>query len=156
MGVSNIAGWLSKWLSAYESSLDKTNQTWDVDEYPIQSDRNSIARFIGYTVQQYITKAKGGERRATKAYERILNDIPPTVERELEPFLAPHVTADHLRLPDVPHMYSLVPLAQNANTPIHNVESADGLVGAQYSQKDAYVKFIKSLSDAVLTNLDLK
>lgn len=156
MGVSNIAGWLSKWLAAYDSSLNKTQQTWDVEDYAIRTRTDETARFIGYTVQQYITKAKGGERRATKAYENILNDIPPTVEQELAPFLAAHVSVHDLRLPDVPHMYSLVPLAQNANSPIHDVGSGDGLVGAQYSQKEEYVKFIQRLSEAVLANLGLE
>jgi cellulose biosynthesis protein BcsQ len=156
MGIQNIAGWLSKWLEAYESAFAKCKQTWDVGEFDVRSDTGAMSRFIGYSVQQYITKAKEGKRRATKAFESIMKSIPPTVEEQLGSLVAPGVPHDKLRLPDVPHMYSLVPLAQNANAPIHGVESADGLVGAQYSQKEAYVSFIEDLSNAILANLGVE
>jgi cellulose biosynthesis protein BcsQ len=155
MGVTNIAGWLKKWLAAYVSAIEKCKQTWDIDEFPIRTDANAMARFVGYTVQQYIAKSKEGKRRATKAYERILAEIPPTVTTELGQFVAPHINPAALRLPDVPHMYSLVPLAQSANAPIDALESADGLVGTQYVQKGEYAKFIRTLSASILGNLDL-
>jgi cellulose biosynthesis protein BcsQ len=155
MGVTNISGWLKKWLSAYVSAVEKCKQTWEIDEYSIRTDSGSIARFVGYTVQQYIAKSKGGRRRATKAYERILQDIPPTVATELGRFVASHVKPTDLRLPDVPHMYSLVPLAQSANAPIDALEAADGLVGTQYVQRDEYAKFVKRLSASIRTNLGL-
>jgi hypothetical protein len=53
-------------------------------------------------------------------------------------------------------MYSLVPLAQLANSPIDNIGSSDGLVGSQYAQKEEYVVFIKKLSQALIDNLALK
>jgi len=124
MGVSNISGWLGKWLTAYADGIAKCKQTWEISDYPIRSDTGAIARFVGYTVQQYITKAKSGQRRPTKAFERILKDIPPAVATELGAFMAPHVGPGDLRLPDVPHMYSLVPLAQSANAPIDDVEGS--------------------------------
>ncbi len=155
MGVTNIAGWLKKWLEAYASAVAKCKQTWEIGEFPIRTDTTLIARFIGYTVQQYIAKSKGGKRRATKAYERILGEIPPTVTTELGQFVASHVSPTALRLPDVPHMYSLVPLAQSSNAPIDALESADGLVGTQYIQKAEYATFVKALSSSILTNLNL-
>lgn len=155
MGVTNISGWLKKWLTAYAGAVEKCQQTWEIDEFAIRTETSDIARFIGYTVQQYIAKSKGGKRRATKAYERIMEEIPLTVTTELGQFVAPHINPTDLRLPDVPHMYSLVPLAQSANAPIDALESADGLVGTQYIQKDEYGKFIKMLSESIVKNLEL-
>ena len=155
MGISNISGWLAKWLTAYQDAISKCKQTWEIAEYPIREDTDAIARFVGYTVQQYIAKSKGKLRRPTKAYEQILEEIPPTVTTELGKFVAQHVAPTDLRLPDVPHMYSLVPLAQSANAPIDALESKDGLVGTQYVQKDEYGSFVRKLSAAVLKNLDL-
>jgi hypothetical protein len=155
MGVTNISGWLKKWLDAYVNAIEKCKQTWEIDEFEMRTDVNSIARFIGYTVQQYITKSKGGKRRATRAFERIMEEIPPTVTTELGQFVAPYINPTDLRLPDVPYMYSLVPLAQSANAPIGALESADGLVGTQYIQKDEYSKFLKTLSESIVDNLDL-
>jgi cellulose biosynthesis protein BcsQ len=154
MGLTNIARWLTNWLAAYEDAIKKCRQGgWSVEEYPIHVDTLSLARFIGYTVQQYITKSIKGKRRATKAYEKILQQIPQTVVEHLSLFFPPHLSANAVQLPDVPHMYSLVPLAQNANSPIHKVGAADGLAGAQYEQQTEYVKFIKELSQSILNNL---
>ena len=101
-------------------------------------------------MQQYITKSIKGERRATKAYEKILRRIPGAISRELGPFVAPGVEAGKLHLGDVPNMFSLVPLAQSANAPIVELTASDGLVGAQYSQKDTYVTFIDTLAQNLL------
>lgn len=153
MGITNIAGWLEKWTDAYDNAILKVQESWETEDYSITTDTASICRFVGYTVQQYITKSKEGKRRPTKAFERILEAIPSTIDDSLSGFTAPHLSVDQLRLPDVPHMFSLVPLAQNRNVPIHLMESADGLVGTQYSQKEDYVKFIEGLSDAILLNV---
>jgi cellulose biosynthesis protein BcsQ len=154
MGISNIARWLREWLKSYEDSLSKCREKWAVEDYVLKSDTTAIARFIGYTVQQYITKSKGGRRRATQAYEQILARIPRAIDSELSDFVPKSNPALSLPLPDVPHMFSLVPLAQAANSPIHLTEAADGLTGAQYSQKLEYVTFIRALSQAVLHNLN--
>ena len=45
-------------------------------------------------------------------------------------------------------------VAQSAHAPIHEVQSSDGLVGAQYSQRDRYISFVEELSAALLRNLD--
>ena len=58
-----------------------------------------------------------------------------------------------LRLGDVPHMFSLVPLAQSAHTPIHGLTSKDGLSGGQYNQQAEYNTFISTLATSLLENL---
>jgi len=160
MGVRNIATWMSTWIGEYDNFLERTREknstATALDRYPLQLDSDEIARYAGYTVQQYITKKTGGVRRPTKAYEQLLERIPTAVWNNLHGLKAGNIGKDNLRLGDVPNMFSLVPLAQAANSPVHNVESADGLVGAQYSQKEDYVAFIRELSSSVLMNAEVK
>jgi cellulose biosynthesis protein BcsQ len=154
-GVSNIHNWLSSWFSRYQRSIELCEGAGFKDElreFKIQTDINSIARFIGYTVQQYIAKSIKGERRATDSFERIRKRIPETVNSHLGSFIAKHIDSATLRLPDVPHMYSLVPLAQSAACPIHNLVARDGLKGAQFQQKQDYSQFIEELADAIIHN----
>ena len=125
-------------------------------DYSVKGSDAQIARFIGYTVQQYITKVILGERRPTVAFEKIRRTIPATVKDNMNEFLANHLQLDKLNLGDVPSMFSLVPLSQKAGKPIHLLESKDGLVGAQYSQKENYIKFIRELAQGVIMNAGIK
>jgi hypothetical protein len=50
-------------------------------------------------------------------------------------------------------MFSLVPLAQSAHTPIHGLTSKDGLSGGQYNQQGDYNTFISALATSLLNNL---
>ena len=155
LGINNIGQWLRAWFSHYERSLEACKRAGfasELHEFGIREDTSSIARFIGYTVQQYITKSKEGKRRPTARYEAIKSKIPPTVKSELGDFMARHINTDVLELPDVPHMYSLVPLGQSASCPIHKLTYAEGLIGAQPQQKATYTEFIQKLADAVLEN----
>ena len=152
-GIDNLALWLGDWLKWYDRSLITCREKWgDFGTSVVREDTAHIARFVGYTVQQYITKLIRGERRATKAYEAILKRIPEAVFKELHPLVSPSLVESQLHLGDVPNMFSLVPLAQNANAPITALSSSDGLIGTQYSQKDSYVGFIKALAEKVLAN----
>ena len=88
-GVDNISSWLKDWLKWYAKSLESCRDKWgDFEEGVVREDASVIARFIGYTVQQYITKSIQGERRATKAYEKILKKIPEAISRELGPYVS--------------------------------------------------------------------
>jgi cellulose biosynthesis protein BcsQ len=159
LGVTNIAQWLTSWFTHYERSIEACRRAGfsvELEEFGVRESISGIARFIGYTVQQYITKSKEGKRRATTSYEAIKKKIPPTVQQHLGSFVAAHIKAQDLELPDVPHMYSLVPLAQSASCPIHVLSSKDGLAGAQPQQKAIYTDFIRKLAEAVLTNVDVE
>src|SRR5262249_51019223 len=141
-GVDNISSWLKEWQKGYTRAVETCKDRWEnFEQETVKREIPAMARFAGYTVQQYITKSIRGERRATRGYERILKRIPGVVWRELGPFASEAVTEENSHLGDVPNMFSLIPLAQNANSPIHQLQSADGLVGTQYSQKDTYVGF---------------
>ncbi|GEP08589.1 hypothetical protein MGN01_04340 [Methylobacterium gnaphalii] len=119
----------------------------------IRPDASKMARFAGYTVQQYITKTIRNEKRATGAYEKILAQIPEEIARSLGQFIAAPLNNDDVHLGDVPHMFSLVPLAQTAHAPIHKLTRADGLSGGQFQQQAQYKDFIKALAETLMKNL---
>ncbi|MDX3978849.1 ParA family protein [Shinella sp.] len=146
LGVRNISRWISTWTEYYEVGLQQAERfnAGMLERYGIETNLSIKSGYIGYTLQQYIAKSKEGIRRPTKAYERILNDVPNEVAKHLSGF-APQ-QAD-LRLGDVPNLYSLIPLAQTVNAPIIALKSKDGLVGSQFSQAENYRAIIGSLVD---------
>jgi len=156
-GLSNMSAWFNQWMKKYKMALTQCEDSDVIDslgEYPHLEDPSTSARFIGYTVQQYITRVSHGERRPTKAYEKIRKRIPKEIQKTMTPYLKPGLKESNLELGDVPNMYSLVPMAQSSNSPVCMLESSDGLNGAQYKQLERYKKFVQRLSLSILNNLD--
>ncbi len=155
IGIENIASWLGKWKKDYDQAYKRCAENFvdDLAQYDIRRSSTDMARFVGYTVQQYITRTIRDQKRATGAYEAILEKIPSQILRSLGPVFAHPLQISDVRLGDVPHMYSLVPLAQTAHAPIHGLTSKDGLSGGQYSQQCEYKDFIGALSQSLMDNL---
>ena len=80
--------------------------------------------FVGYTVQQYVSRASGGDVRRVQAYDRHRDEIPVHAQSLVE--LSPY-EGDALELGTVPNMFSMVPLAQSVHAPIMSLTSDDGL-----------------------------
>lgn len=155
IGIANIADWLGDWRKNYDDSYARILEKHPdaLDQYDIQPSAQPMSRFIGYTVQQYITKTIRSERRATGAYDTILNQIPLQINHRLGSIFADGLANDDVRLGDVPHMFSLVPLAQTVHSPIHGLTGGDGLSGGQYGQQRDYNSFVEALSASLLRNL---
>lgn len=156
IGIDNIAEWLHDWQGEYETGLKQCEKKHgpEMKNYIVKTDTSEMCRFVGYTVQQYITKTIRNERRATAAYDEILASIPLRIEQRLAQLIAPRLSLESLKLGDVPHMFSLVPLAQTAASPIDLLSSSDGLSGGQYGQQADYKKFIGNLARSLLRNLE--
>ena len=155
IGIENIADWLKDWNTLYFQGLELCRRNFNdqIPQYPIKTVESEMCRFVGYTVQQYITKTIRNERRATAAYDEILNSIPKNINSSLGDMMAPGLDANMLKLGDVPHMFSLVPLAQSAASPIDLLTAKDGLSGGQYNQQGSYIEFIAALSGSLIRNL---
>jgi hypothetical protein len=104
-------------------------------------------------MQQYITKSKQGERRPTKAYEKIITSVPEIIQGSLGNYFSDNVDISAAKLGDIPHLFSLIPLAQSVASPILDLKSADGLVGAQYKQREEYDSMIETIANKVERNL---
>jgi len=157
IGIENIANWIEQWRRNYDQGYALCADTHQsaLGKYAgeIRTKSSSIAQFVGYTVQQYITKTIRDEKRATGAYEQILAQIPDQIEKSLSGFIPAPLNINDVKLGDVPHMYSLVPLAQTAHAPIHKLTAKDGLSGGQYGQQRQYEEFISKLASSLMRNL---
>jgi cellulose biosynthesis protein BcsQ len=157
-GVKNIADWLDQWLESYQVGLNlsKKKTPGALADYEIDLEPKISKGFAGYTVQQYIAKSKQGVRRPTRAYEHLLEEIPGEVTSSLGQFFNATVTAETMHLGDVPHMYSLVPLAQSANCPIRALRASDGLVGSQFRQAEKYSLNLGEIAARLAANIGVK
>jgi len=155
LGIKNIAKWIDQWLDLYKNGIDlcERNNPGKLKEYNVSLSPVIFQGYLGYTMQQYITKSKGGIRRATKAYETIIRNVPEIIQESLGKFFVPGITINEAKLGDVPHLYSLIPLAQSVAAPIIDLKTADGLVGAQYSQRKEYGKIIADVCEKIARNL---
>ena len=151
LGIRNISRWMKNWLKYYEVALEQSERLnpGALEKYEILKEIAISAGFVGYTLQQYIAKSKGGVRRPTRAYERILSDIPGEIDNYLSEFLPNGEDQPKPNLGDVPNLYSLIPLAQSANAPIIALGSRDGLVGSQFGQAAKYRKIIGDLAEEI-------
>ncbi|GAB2613584.1 ParA family protein [Belliella aquatica] len=157
LGVRNISSWLSSWMGIYTNSLALTeNRTpGRLNQYQIAAEPAISKGYLGYTSQQYITKSKEGVRRPTKAFEEIINMIPEEIANSLQFFMPDNLNSDSLKIGDVKHLYSLIPLAQSVSSPILKLKSSDGLVGTQFKQQSEYEEIISAITENILKNLNL-
>lgn len=154
IGIQNIAEWLANWIKTYEFAANHYKLSdHSFNEFAVIDEPGAAGGFVGYTVLQYITKSKQGQRRPTTAFENIISRVPAEVQTRLGKFVRPGVDPLKLHLGDVPNMYSIVALAQSANAPVAALEHADGLGGAQPKQRQKYVEFLENVSNAILVNL---
>ena len=158
LGVRNIASWIDRWLELYQNSVALCEQ-----RNPGRLDQHGIAKvpkitkgYIGYTMQQYITKSKEGIRIPTQAYENVLKLVPEVISESLKRYFKPGLDIDHAKTGEVPHLYSLIPLAQSVASPILDLRSGDGLVGSQYKQRDDYEAIISGVCKRIADNLGIK
>jgi cellulose biosynthesis protein BcsQ len=160
IGIRNISTWLKGWIDDFThswNSVDDSNrEQWSVQFPHVELPRIGDG-YVGYIVQQYITKSYSGNRRATKAYEDIRTLVPQQIKESLTQFTPEPLQAAEaqLNLGDIPHLYSLVPLAQKNAVPISGLSSKDGLVGSQYRQQESFKSMISEVADAFLRNIDI-
>lgn len=157
LGVKNIANWIDHWVDLYEKSIVLCEQRYPgrLKGFGITELPQIKHGYLGYTMQQYITKSKEGVRRATVAYENILSMVPEEILNSLGKYFADGIDIEEAKLGDVPHLYSLIPLAQSVAAPILELRSGDGLVGSQFKQRDDYEKIIHSICQRLSKNISL-
>ncbi|MGG4266190.1 ParA family protein [Peribacillus simplex] len=156
MGIENISEWIKSWERVYKTSLLILEENYpglDLSEYSITRDTSGNFLFAGYSVQQYITKVIDGKRRGIAAYERIKKQIPEALEKNLGDFLPPNISMRDCDLGDIPNLFSLVPLAQTSNAPIHQLKKSDGVVGNHYKMIKDYSTVMDLITNKILSNI---
>ena len=148
--LDNIRTWLNEWSETLTDGVERARKRFDTDVEDILGDSLGPlqgAAYLGYTVQQYVTKSmQGGERRGTNAYDLYKKQIPDKARALAE---ATQSQTDHLELGTVPYMFSMVPLAQAAHAPIGTLTPEDGVRGAQFSQQSKYRDQLALLGESV-------
>lgn len=158
LGLRNISSWLREWTAAYLRGLGTCEQISPgaTARFNLATHLPILNGFAGYTVQAYIAKFRQGEKRPTKAFERITSSFSAEVLANLEDFFTPGLSIEAALLGEIPNMYSLIPLAQTASAPIIDLKSSDGLVGSHYNQAARYVEILNDVTNALARNLGLE
>src|SRR4029077_9742530 len=69
IGIENIAKWIDQWRRYYDHAYAQVTSRHEasLQDYAgeVRATSEVMARFVGYTVQQYITKTIREEKRAT-------------------------------------------------------------------------------------------
>lgn len=148
----NISTWLTGWKKKLKLKLGSVG---DLSELEV-SDPDWRLRLLGYVSQQYTAKRDAtGKRRPVKAYERIMKQIPESIEEgiilnhQLEP------EDIEYELGTIPNLHSLVPLSQVGHTPIWSLKSGDGIVGAHFAKVSDAERIFESISNRFLENLEV-
>lgn len=157
LGIRNIKHWLSEAISTYEHGVARCEERSPgaLKRFSIPITPSIRSGFVGYTLNQYLTKSKQGERIATARYEEILVKVPQEIDLLRQTFCDAQISLEHLKLGDVPHMYSLIPLAQTRAAPIGELAASDGIVGSHYKMIENYEVRIRQIADNFLRNIGL-
>lgn len=155
IGIENISSWIKTWIDKYKNALSIINNISEIDieRYSINLNPDKTTRFIGFSIQQYVTKVFKEGRRPIASYDAIINKIPESIENNLRFLVKENLTIDELNLGDVPFLYSIVPLAQTANAPMYKLTYAEGLRGSQANNVEKYEGMLKKIVGRILNNL---
>lgn len=145
--LDNITTWFQRWISEYDAGRANAHDNLEATGYgALLPDPLPVRHgFIGYTVQQYVSRASGGQVRQIEAYDQHRREIPNRAERLIELSRV----GGELALGTVPNMFSMIPLAQGRHAPIASLEREDGLRGAQFSQQERYAQQLDEIFSAI-------
>lgn len=156
IGLRNIKEWVDDWSAKYQRGITNLRETRGdsvFNTYPIETEVKILAGCLGYTSQTYASrKNKGGEKRPTKAYEKILDKFDEEFITNIGGFLAPLSKGRKHVLGQIPNMFSLVPIAQSNASPIRDLKASDGIFGAHYSQSKEYAAIFDMVSENIDAN----
>ncbi|MHA6160282.1 ParA family protein [Pseudomonas sichuanensis] len=147
--TENIASWLKEWKRRLDLHLQALT---DPEETEID-DLSFKLGLLGYVNQQYTAKRdKTGERRAVKAYEKIMLEVPKAIESSLINNNEPS-DLDY-KLGSIPNLHSLIPMSQNSRKPVFELKSSDGIVGAHFVKVKEAHEIFENISRNFRCNLE--
>ncbi|MCX7112976.1 MAG: AAA family ATPase [Proteobacteria bacterium] len=157
LGIQNIASWLQTWKRQYDRSIlhAKDDRPNIISDYPLVIKSDEKFRFAGYSVQQYVTRSFKEGKRPVKAYDRILREIPSTVEKQLSFIKPSNLQPKDLELGHIPFLYSLVPLAQAQRVPIHGLRESGRIIGSQFKQVESYYALMDIFCGKLMRNIGI-
>lgn len=155
--LENIADWIKSWGRQFSNAVERVVDTYgsDATALGLESENAVNASYLGYTIQQYVSKSSAdGTRRGVKSYDLYRKQIPAKARR-LAAALRGHERNVDYDLGTVPHMFSMVPLAQGRHAPVASLTKEDGLRGAQISQQAKYRHQLEEIGDRLFDRLSI-
>lgn len=153
LALENIGSSIDKWRTEFNTALSRISQ--DDKEEISRIKCQCTIKFMGYVEQQYITKTEAGTKRAVRAYEAILSQIPTAIqEKVVVPINSDEYGDVNYKLGSIPNYYSLIPMSQNAHKPLFSLVSADGVVGAHYRKVSEFKGMMDKIVKRFFENLE--
>lgn len=150
--IENIELTVKNWQKKFNEGLEKYYEN-EQEKFNIRNiEIESHLKFLGYVTQQYTAKSINGEKRAVKAYDKIIKEIPLNIEKHLIPINGITEIVDY-NLGEIQTLHSLIPLSQSANSPIFTLKADDGVVGAHFSKVKDFLATITEIVDKIEVNL---
>ncbi|ABS08700.1 ParA family protein [Shewanella baltica] len=144
MAVENIIKSFENWKRGLNDGIER-HLTEEGYNFQIKhEDVGWRLNFLGYVMQQYRAKTKGGVRQPVQAFERIINKQREEIKNLCAFFGVDSASVD---LGEIPTLSSVVPLSQQSNAPIFALEAKDGIVGSQYTRVNEAGDYFHSISD---------
>ncbi len=153
--LENIADWIGHWGRQFNGAVGRVVDAYADDALAagLRPQEALRASYLGFTIQQYVSKSSSdGRRRGVKSYDFYRKQIPLKAQK-LADTLGPSPDDAAHDLGTVPHMFSMVPLAQGRHAPIASLTKEDGLRGAQISQQANYREQLEEIGDRLFSLL---
>jgi cellulose biosynthesis protein BcsQ len=142
----NISEWINDWSGDWKKGIGNVKDKTKIPQF-----NTGKARFVGYVTQQYLAKRdKSGTRRPVQAYEQIRSKIDTVIEQHL---LEDGFPAEPYEIGTVPNLFSLIPMSQSKNTPVFELSSGDGVVGAHFAKVKDAKKIFRGVAEQLIARL---
>ena len=154
LALENIGASIETWRSIFDDGIKKLKS---IDAGALEGLKDSFSiKFLGYVTQQYIAKSVQGSRVPVKAYEKIIQSIPKSIQKNIVSKINVEVqkkSIDYL-LGTIPMFNSLIPMSQNSHTPIFSLTSKDGVRGSHFSNVKYYTEIINEVAINFTKNIE--
>lgn len=150
LAVENIGKTIKGWRDTFKNGF---NRCLD-DEFKESFSPIPFIQFLGYVTQQYTSKTVEGIRRPVQAYEKILSNVPETIEKELINVVNSRRVDINFELGTIPNFNSIIPLSQSAHKPAFELASADGIVGAHFAKVKEFKAVIEHIAERFESNME--
>jgi cellulose biosynthesis protein BcsQ len=149
-GLQNIELAVQSWKDDLSRGLQAFHRKERTAFIVNDSEITVSLQFVGYVTQQYTAKTVEGKKQPVKAYERIIRQIPQTIQTHIiNVFNKAQKSVDY-SLGEIPNLQSVVPMSQIACKPIFSLGSADGIVGSHFYK----IREFKTVVAGITKNLE--
>jgi len=173
-GLKNIRTSLDRWSMEANRGLE-IYQTKNKKPFKLHDRELSLdLKFIGYVIQEFMSRSAAGAKVPVKAFGTIITDIHTTIVDTIVPMnnASPGssplsnfakgrkintktMTDVNYLLGEIPMLNSLIPLSQTANCPIFKLTTKDGAAGGSAPQKKKFDDIMTAIVKNLIINEQL-